>query len=377
MSAHSVSPDECLASLMRGEPCDAAALETHGVESLLAAAAAHDVVALVAESLIGDAIAPTHVRTRFREASQRLAAADLAAEFELRRLLNGLDAVGVQALLIKGSHLAYATYARPDLRARVDSDVLVARAQRDRAADVLRDFGYTAAAKVSGELTATQQLYTLRKNGVRIHLVDLHWRLSSPQAFAHVLTFEELFAGSRPVPSLTPSARGPSDVHALLIACMHRVAHHHDEPDRLKWFYDIHVIASGMSAAEWESFMALAAERGVAAVCAEGLQRAVRWLGTAVPSFVFADQRLAGGPLERTATYLQPRARARLVLDDLRVLPTWRERARLAREHLLPSRDYMRKVYAPDSGLPLPAMYVLRVIRGARAWLRSGADHAD
>ena len=197
-----VSPDDCLASLLRGEPFNAVAITTHGVSRLIAAANTHDVLALVAEALITDLTTPPEVRTPFRTESQKLAAADLAAEVELRRVLKRLNEAGVQTLLIKGSHLAYSHYARPDLRARKDTDLLVAREQRDRATEVLHDLGYTASAKLSGDLTATQQLHSLMRHGASIHLVDLHWRLTSPQVFAHVLTFQELFASSGPIPAL-------------------------------------------------------------------------------------------------------------------------------------------------------------------------------
>ena len=58
---------------------------------------------------------------------------------------------------------------------------------------------------------------------------------------------------------------------------MHRVAHHHDEADRFKWLYDIHLLASRLTDAEWERFTTLAAARGIAAVCREGLERTVAW----------------------------------------------------------------------------------------------------
>lgn len=375
MQKGSIGLDECLASMLRGEECDAGSSTTSDAELLLSAAREHDIVALVADRLAaGDQLADT-LRRVFREASQKLAASDLAAEIELRRLLNELDADGVQVLVIKGSHLAYSHYSRPDLRARIDSDLLVGRTQRDGATRVLAGLGYVPDAKPSGELTATQQLHALTRHGADVHLVDLHWRLASPQVFAHVLRFDELLAASQPIPSLGPRARGPSNVHALLIACMHQVAHHNDEPHKLKWTYDIHLIASRLEAREWDSFLTIIAERGVAAVCREGLSQAARWLHTHVPAWVLSDARLVSHAPERTAEYLRPRAQARVVLDDLRVLTTWSERSQLMREHLFPSRDYMRSVYAPSSRMPLAAMYVLRALRGARRWLwRSAAD---
>ena len=373
MQKGSLGIDEWLASLLRGEAVDATSFAACDAEVLLRAAREHDVVALVADRLAAADQSIAALRTAFREESQRLAASDLAAEIQLRRLLNALDADGVQVLVIKGSHLAYSHYARPDLRARIDSDLLVGRTERDRASSVLAGLGYVADAKPTGELTATQQLYSLTRHGADVHLVDLHWRLASPQVFAHVLSFDELLAASQPIPSLTPRARGPSNVHALLIACMHQVAHHNDEPHKLKWTYDIHLIASRFDAREWDGFLTLSAERGVAAVCREGLTQAIRWLHSDVPAWVLTDVRLVGRGPERTAEYLRPRAQARVVLDDLRALTTWSERSRLVREHLFPSRDYMRRVYAPSSRIPLPAVYVLRALRGARRWLRRGA----
>lgn len=374
MQSGSSDPDECLASLLRGDAQDALSLDAYDPALILAAAREHDVAALVADRLAAIESSSASLRLVFREESQRLAASDLAAEIELRRLLKAFDESGIQVLVIKGSHLAYSHYARPDLRARIDSDLLVGRAQRDAAVRVLEGLGYVGDTKPSGELTATQQLYALTKHGADVHLVDLHWRLASPQVFAHVLGFEELFAASESIPLLAPYARGPSSVHALLIACMHQVAHHNDEPHKLKWSYDIHLIGSRLDEREWNDFLRVASERSVAAVCREGLADAVRWLHTAVPAWVLAHPRLVSHTPERTAEYLRPRAPARVVLDDLRALRTWSERWRLMREHLFPSRDYMRTIYAPSSRIPLPAIYLLRILGGARRWLRRTAD---
>jgi hypothetical protein len=72
---------------------------------------------------------------------------------------------------------------------------------------------------------------------------------------------------------------------------------------------------------------------------------------------------------ESTASYLEGPTQAAAVLDDLRALPAWRDRLRLMREHLFPAAEYMRQVYAPQSSLPLPALYVVRIARGAHRWL--------
>jgi hypothetical protein len=364
-----VQIDTLLASILNGEPVTD--WTPARADALYDAAVAHGVLPLVAHQLAGDGSVPDGLRTRLRDASHAAVVADLAFEAALRQVLAAFDDAAIDALVIKGSHLAYTHYLRPDLRSRVDTDLLIRRAQRDAAHAVLSGLGYETQTKVSGDLTATQALYVRRAHDVVVHAVDLHWRLASPQAFAHVLSFEELRTASEPLPALTPGARVPSPVHALLIACMHRVAHHHDEAEQFKWLFDIHLLASRFSAADWDEFVALAVDREVAALCGEGIEESVRWFRTRFPDRVRSDPRLTGARThERTAAYLRKRSLAGLLVHDLRALPSWRARALLLGEHLLPPADYMRRVYAPGSRLPLPLLYVLRVVRGASRWLR-------
>ena len=42
---------------------------------------------------------------------------------------------------------------------------------------------------------------------------------------------------------------------------------------------------------------------------------------------------------------------------------------RLMAQHMFPSADNMRTVYAPASGAPLTWLYARRVVRGALKWL--------
>jgi hypothetical protein len=348
---------------------------------LFDAASRHDIVPLLSHVACGGSVSaggvpPTQFSrafvARLRAIAQQTAAADLAAEAELRRVLAAFDRSGIPALIIKGSHLAYTHYPRPDLRARTDTDLLIRRDQRERADRVLRKvLGYTAQAKLSGDLTATQALYTRTTAEGLALMVDLHWRLASPQVFAHVLSFHELDTGSRTVPALSPAARAPGSVHALVIACMHQVAHHRDEAEQFKWLYDIHLLASRFTPADWDAFASVIAERQVTTVCLHGLERSQFWFRTFLPPRHYEAWRTSvRTKREQTASYLDAPSQAAAVLDDLRALPAWSDRLRLMREHLFPSADYMRRVYAPASAFPLPVLYAVRAVRGARRWLR-------
>ena len=52
-----------------------------------------------------------------------------------------------------------------------------------------------------------------------------HWKLNNAQFFAKTFTFDELSADAIEIPSLISCARGLGYTHALLLACMHRLAH--------------------------------------------------------------------------------------------------------------------------------------------------------
>ncbi len=365
--------DQLLADLLRGEPLDVRAIKAFGSIAVHEAAQQHDVVPLIADRLAFAPQLPADLREFFLEEAHRAAALDLAVESELRRMHAAFERRQVPLLLVKGSHLAFTHYARPDLRARIDSDILIAREARDVADQIfLGELGYRAPTRLSGNFTATQQQYARWEGAAPVHVVDVHWRLASTQLFAHVLSFEELLAASEPVPALGGWARGPSTVHALVIACLHRVAHHHDEAEQFKWLYDIHLLASDLTGAEWDAFAAFVLEREISAVSLECLLRSTEWFRTRVPSRLRNDARFAeAAPREATAAYLRVRPKAREVLDDLRALSTWRERLSLLREHLLPPADYMTGVYAPQSRLPLPLLYTARLLRGAGGWFRN------
>jgi hypothetical protein len=72
---------------------------------------------------------------------------------------------------------------------------------------------------------------------------------------------------------------------------------------------------------------------------------------------------------EKSALYLERQRHVTRVYWDLQALPGWTERLRLVRQHLFPTERYMRTVYAPASHAPLPVLYAVRALRGARKWM--------
>jgi Uncharacterised nucleotidyltransferase len=361
---------DVLAAVIRGDRQAAAILGAAQPNEVLSAADAHGVLPLVASRLDGWELPGEPLWSTMGREYRRRAARDLLRERDLRMCLARLSDHGIPVLLMKGAELAYTHYERPDLRTRVDTDLLVPADSRERVRDVLLSGGYEWPGQFPGGLVMYQEPYTKRLGGQIVHVIDIHWRIANPQVFGAILSFDELAGAAVPVSELGPAARGLSPTHALLLACVHRVAHHFNS-DSLIWFYDIHLLASRLDEAEWAQFVELARQRGIAAVCAEGLQRTVHYFPTAIPQSVTVALRegQASTADKTTAAYLEPRRHVQNVIADLRALPKWSTRLRLVKEHLLPSSEYMRGTYAPLSHAPLPLLYVQRAMRGARKWL--------
>jgi hypothetical protein len=353
-----------LARLLRGDrPATAA---DAGDADLIALAEQHGVGPLLAECLRTAGQLPP--ASELAAMSRRAAAVDAIRQSELAGALAALRSHGVPVLVFKGAALAHTVYARPDLRPRMDSDLLVPGQHRASAHAALLARDYERVPQFTGDLVAYQAPYVIRRAGGIAHIIDLHWRVANPQQFGAVLDEADLFAGAIDVPALGAGARGPGPVHALLLACVHPVAHHGGAA-RLIWSFDVHLLASRLTAGEWDRFTALAVDRRVARVAAHGLAGAVEAFGTPVPARV--TERLAGAASgEATAKYLAPaRRHIQTIWGDFRTLSTWRDRWQLVQQHAFPPRDYMRRVYAPASGQPLPILYARRMYRGALKWL--------
>jgi hypothetical protein len=358
-----------LAALVLGEAVSARSLSGLDADRLRAEAEQEGVLPLVAERLRQLGSAPAALVTTMAGRATREAAADLIREAELRRLVPALAASGAVALIMKGAQLAYSHYPRPDLRPRMDTDILVTPGARPLAHRCLVELGYGPVDQVAGDLVMYQALYVKHRAGTAVHAVDLHWRLANPQRFGGVLTHAELAADAVPIAGLGEQARGLSNPHALLVACVHPIAHH-PHAQRLIWHYDIHLIASRLTADEWESFTSLAIDRRVNTVCRRSLELASHYFGTAVPSRTGTRLNRTASVDAETAAYLSPgRRQIHDAMWDFRALPSWADRCRLVCQHLFPSAHYMRDVYAPSSGAPLPVLYARRALRGARRWL--------
>ncbi|HVG23937.1 MAG TPA: nucleotidyltransferase family protein [Thermoanaerobaculia bacterium] len=354
MEAFQVSPipphlREPLRAALRGETAPWPALAGDEVRLL----AEHGVAPLVYAAQPLDALRATAIRAA---AFEPLRAADLT------EVLAALAARGIETLITKGTALAYDVYAAPELRPRGDVDLLVSRADADAAIELFRELGF-ASRLTSGDEHNVRQLTLTRER----HEYDLHWDVANSPLFASALQFDRLRARAIRLPRLGAHARGLSHGDALMLACIHRVAHHHDL-ERLIWLVDIALLRERMSHDEHARFWRDAAEARVVGVCVRSIELAEEWMGSRghppAAEFLTAEELSRDEP---SRAFLDPDLRyGDVMLANLRALP-WRARAERLWQLAFPPRAFMRQTFG---GGVLPWLYVRRGARGVAKLFR-------
>jgi hypothetical protein len=334
----------------------------------LVATARHHRIHLVLAAACGTSAEEGEVRQALADDVRRAVLENALREQEIRRVVEACSGAGVDVLIFKGAALAWSVYDRPWTRPFVDVDVLVQESQVPTVRRVLAALGYEQRAQVDGALITRQAAFVREgRAGVR-HQVDVHWRLFNPEPVGHVFTHEELMARSQPLPALGPAARRPAHVDALVIAAVHRAAHHNDADD-LIWTWDVDRLARSFSPGDWEVLSTTACERGVAALCAAGLSRAAVCFGTPVPGHV--QRVLDGAGAEAAGVFLGGTlGELDIQLANLAHL-RWRDRPAFVAQHLFPSPAYMRRAYGAAGAAGLAWSYAARLASGIPRWLRS------
>jgi len=210
-----------LRALLRGEPAAwPAEAGREDAARFLESMQQHAIGPLVYSRLTGDSW-PVHAA--LRDAAIRAAAMEPLRLADLRALLAALAGRGIRAVIIKGTGLAYDLYEAPELRPRGDTDLLIGEGDVAALRGLMRDVGYESQL-TSGDTLAIRQQTFIRAG----HVYDVHWDISNSPVVRDALPFDEVIGRAISVPRIAPNALAPSHVDALLLACIHRVAHHHD-----------------------------------------------------------------------------------------------------------------------------------------------------
>lgn len=319
---------------------------------------AEELRALIEQGVVPLVYRATHLPA-LRDAAIRAAAVEQRRLDDLRDVLAALASRNIDVLILKGSALAYQIYDAPELRPRGDTDLLIARDDLDAAREALTALGFVETVGSGDEHGLRQAIFS---RGA--HVYDVHWSIANTPVFADVLPFDELMPRSVALPRISEHARGLGHVDALLLACIHRVAHHHDS-DRLIWLCDIAFLRDRMSEEEHRRFWRLAAERRVVGVCMRSVALADEWLSR--PRRYPAEDYLSPEEVARdeaSRAFMNRRiTHGRLLAANLRALP-WRSRARRLWQLAFPPAKFMERSFRTRSRLALPWLYIYRGARG-------------
>ncbi|MDH3316859.1 MAG: nucleotidyltransferase family protein [Gammaproteobacteria bacterium] len=365
-----------MSSLIRGEPpADPSLADPDFRKRLMDAADFHGVRPLMAHRLRQSQSANENIQELAEicaEYERSDAATGLIKEKELTNTIDALTNRGVFPLLIKGAPLAYSHYPSPETRPRADTDILIPLDARPSVGTILQELGYRLPEAASNQSIHYQFSAEKRDQFGVDHFLDVHWKLSNHKAFAGLFSYDELARASVPVPDLGVNARTLGPAHALLLACMHRVAHIHAPlyidgiphygGDRLIWIYDIHLLMTQMSQSQLEEFVALAIENRISAVCLDGIKSADYHFGTTLPKSLMESLSEIGAA-EPSARCLVP-DRLRHLLTELDSLSDWHARVRYLKELAFPRSVYLLQKYEVSSRLWLPLLYLHRGLRG-------------
>ncbi|MCK5359864.1 MAG: nucleotidyltransferase family protein, partial [Gammaproteobacteria bacterium] len=307
---------------------------------------------------------PKHINERLKKYAMNAAAADLGQEPELVQAFSSINKAGIPFLLIKGTPLAYSDYPQTYLRSRCDTDILFAsKSDAEMAWLQLKELGYSRPNAVSGEFVSHEfTCYKKARSGISLTL-DIHWKLSNRQYFARAFSFQELYDTSILIPELGEKIRALGPVHALQLACMHRIAHKPEgTANRLIWLYDIHLLGTKFTSDQWQEFISLAKEKELCGICLDGIKETKTTFATNISEAVIS-QLEEGARHEKQSTEMGD-SRIATELSNLRALPGWKERAGLIKERVFPDANYMMEKYETQAKALLPYLYVKRALGG-------------
>jgi len=259
-------------------------------DEVLALAGQHAVTPLLHRSLaiLPDGVIPEGVSDELRRRAEDIALRNLELTSELIRILDRMEAAGIEALPYKGPSLAAVAYGDTALREFVDLDILVDPSRIDQALALLGDDGYRTL-----HPQTPKQDRNSRRNSHDCQLVrgrfvvEIQWAICDktyvlprdPSAFFRRATREAL--GGREVRSLTAE-------DLLLVLCVHGSIHMWE---RLAWVCDVAKVLAHVRPLDAATVRRRAVSAGAERVLLLGVEMARQLLGTEVPSELRAPAR--------------------------------------------------------------------------------------
>ena len=287
---------------------------------------------------------------------------------QLEEWLERFDAANIPTIVLKGAAMIALVYQRPALRPMSDLDVLVRRADFERAGELLRAAGFTRYRELGGTTEST-----LQTQSHWIHLtppgtaLDLHWHVIDSGYYAHHVPIEWFWDHTQSVPLLARQMRVLTPEAQLLHLAAHLELHH--AGGGLLALYDVAALIHKLGGTmDWDLVLATATRFEWGQSLRRTVQRAQDVFGVSIPNAV--RDRLAHLPTtwhERLVRALAtPAAHPAVFVFDGWWQPGLRGKVRYWWRSLFPSAEFMQ-VHGPvRSDGELAWQYALRLGRGVQ-----------
>ncbi|NKC10959.1 MAG: hypothetical protein GKR94_01755 [Gammaproteobacteria bacterium] len=351
-----------MAKILAGEPVPWPA--GSDVAAFVLEARQHGVVPLVQRSVHAHTAFVPAPEPALTEALARIArseAANVVAQDTVAGLaLRVLAGADIPVLLMKGGALAYTHYPHPELRPRVDTDLLVAPARFARALAQLVRAGFRQLPVLDAPLLMRQATLQYEVGAMLRGSIDVHRAVSNRPKYARAARFDELWERARDVALAGVEAKAPDDADALILASIHLAGHHPTER-RLIWIYDLLLLLLELG----PEGLAAAARRAGLKGCLPALVRALGEVGPFFSASLPVELRPALSALNRTTPRLaREPTRLHVLANDLRAMDSHGEQMRYLCQHLFPPPAYMHARYGVTSRAWLAWLYLRRIGAG-------------
>ena len=292
--------------------------------------------------------APAPILARLRASWMTAECQQLRAGKQLRDLVGAFGGAGIQTIVLNGPALATSYYPDPALRPFIDLDLLVRRADRQRALDTLFERGYTHETP-GRSLEHVPAAYLAPPRDSGLLPIDLHWECvgQSTAGRAAERAAEEIWSRAVAAPAWGDAARTLAS-EELLIYLAANFAIHHTLTGAL-WQLDLAlVLRRHRGTLDWDAVVARARRWGAASAVYFGLRSVGDHLGVTAPTP--AMNRLRPGDLRVTLIDRLQRPEvpgpARLeYLIGVAMLDRYSDIARTLASGLVPPPGWLRSRY--------------------------------
>jgi hypothetical protein len=337
---------------------------------LLATADQHCVVPLLYRHVMemSAGAAPAQALKKLEDANHENTNSNLFLTGELVKLLDFLQANGVQAIPFKGPTLALAAYGDIGLRQFADLDILIHKTDLGKMSELLGGQGFKPHLELSDSQAAALGRFDCAWNFINAKnvMVDVHWDLVE-RHLAFAVDSSGLWERLETVNMAGKQLFTLASEDLLLVLCLHGFTHFWE---RLGWISDVAGIIERQKQVDWQLLMQNAERLGCRRILSLGLLLASDLLQARLPpevlKIVNRDPVVSTVAEQVKEQLFIKRVEPAGILGEARRLLSLRERKR---DKL---RSFFRLLLMPRTGdwmfLPLPGplfflYYLVRPLR--------------